>query len=36
MLQMVFLVVFGKLWTRRGAWGWFHEVGTCCAKVLEY
>jgi hypothetical protein len=30
------LGVFGKLSTRRGAWVWFHDVCTCCAKVLEY
>jgi hypothetical protein len=28
--------VFRKLWTRRGAWAWFHDVWTCSAKVLEY
>jgi hypothetical protein len=33
MLQIVFLVGFS---TRRGAWAWFHDVWTCCAKVLEY
>jgi hypothetical protein len=36
MLQIVFLVSFGKLSTRRGAWAWFHGVWTCGAKVLEY
>jgi hypothetical protein len=31
------LGVFGKLWTRRGAWAWFlHDVWSCNAKVLEY
>ncbi len=30
------LGVFGKLWTRRGAWAWFHDVWTCGEKVLEY
>jgi hypothetical protein len=30
------LGVFGKLWTRRGAWVWFHDIWTCDAKVLEY
>jgi hypothetical protein len=29
------LGLFGKL-SRRGALAWFHEVWTCCAKVLEY
>jgi hypothetical protein len=29
-------LVFGKLATRKGAWAWFHDVWTCCAKVLEY
>jgi hypothetical protein len=29
------LGVFGKLWMRRGAWAWFHDVWTCGAKVLE-
>jgi hypothetical protein len=27
---------FGKLWTRRGAWAWFHDIWTWRAKVLEY
>ncbi len=30
------LGLFGKLLTRRGAWAWFHDIWTCCAKVLEY
>jgi len=30
------LDVVGKLSTRRGAWAWFHDIWTCCAKVLEY
>jgi hypothetical protein len=30
------LGVFGKLFTRRGAWAWFHDVWTSGAKVLEY
>jgi hypothetical protein len=30
------LGVFGKLWTRRDAWTWFHDVWTCGAKVLKY
>jgi hypothetical protein len=21
---------------RRGAWAWFHNILTCCAKVLKY
>jgi hypothetical protein len=36
MLQMVFLVSFGKLSTRRGAWAWFHGIWTCSAKVIDY
>jgi hypothetical protein len=28
--------IFGKLLTRRDAWVWFHDIWTCCAKVLEY
>jgi hypothetical protein len=35
MLQIMFLVSFGKLWLRRGAWAWFRDVWTCGAKVLE-
>ncbi len=30
------LGAFGKLWTRRGAWTWFHDVWTGSAKALEY
>jgi hypothetical protein len=30
------LGVFGKLSMRRGPWAWFHGVGICSAKVLEY
>jgi hypothetical protein len=30
------LDVFGKLFTRRSAWAWFHDVWTCGTKVLEY
>ncbi len=30
------LGLFGKLWTRRGAWAWFDDVWTCGANVLEY
>ncbi len=30
------LDLFGKLWRRRGAPAWFHDVWTCSAKVLEY
>jgi hypothetical protein len=30
------LAVFEKLWMRRGAWAWFHDVWTCGPKVLEY
>jgi hypothetical protein len=29
------LGVFGKLWLRRGAWAWFHDVWTCGAKFLN-
>jgi len=36
MLQNHAFGVFGKLSTRRGAWGWFYDVWTCNAKVLEY
>jgi hypothetical protein len=35
MLQVCVLGVFGKLWTRRGAWAWFHDIWTSGAKVLE-
>jgi hypothetical protein len=36
MLQIAFLVSFGKLSRRRGASAWkFHDVWTCGAKVLE-
>jgi hypothetical protein len=30
------LGLFGKLSRRRGAFAWFHDVGTCDAKVFEY
>ncbi len=30
------LGLFGKLSMRRDAWAWFHDIWTCCAKVLEY
>ncbi len=36
MLQIAFLVSFGKLSRRRSASGWFHGVWTCNAKVFEY
>jgi hypothetical protein len=29
------LHLFGKLWTRRAARTWFHDIWTCSAKVLE-
>jgi hypothetical protein len=35
-IGIVFLGLFGKLSTRRGAWAWFHDIWTCGAKVLEY
>jgi len=30
------LGLFGKLSTRTGASAWFHDIGTCGAKVIEY
>ncbi len=37
MLQIMFLVSFGKLLRRRrGALAWFHGIWTCSAEVLEY
>jgi len=30
------LGIFEKLFTRRGAWAWFHGVWTCSVKVFEY
>jgi hypothetical protein len=37
MLQIMFLVLFGKLSRRRrGASAWFHDIWTCGAKVLDY
>jgi hypothetical protein len=35
MLQIMFLGVFEKLWMRRGAWAWFHDVWTCVVNILE-
>jgi hypothetical protein len=29
------LGVFGKLWMRRGAWAWFHDIWTCGTKFLN-
>jgi len=37
MLQIMFLVSFGKLLRRRrGALAWFHGIWTCSVEVLEY
>jgi hypothetical protein len=29
------LGVFAKISTRRGAWAWFHDVGTLVQKLLN-
>jgi hypothetical protein len=32
---MFVLSVFGKLYMKRGAWAWFHDVWIYNAKVFE-
>jgi hypothetical protein len=36
MLQITFFVSLKSSMRRRGAWAWFHDVGTCGANILEY
>jgi hypothetical protein len=36
MLQIMFLVYSESSPGEGVAWAWFHDVWTCCAKVLEY
>jgi hypothetical protein len=36
MLQITFLVSLEKVFRRRGASAWFHDVWTCGVEVLEY